>query len=132
MPSAASSVSLAVGGTLSGGTSTAFALSQRATGLPTIWSRSTAASGSLVGSETISYSYKLQNSNVVFNLQGRLPTVVVDSTTGLDVVAKTCAYDCKITVPRNASTSERTRAIDLAISHLFALRAGIVAGEAYF
>lgn len=132
MPSAASSVSLAVGGTLSGGTSTAFALSQRATGLPTIWSRSTAVSGSLVGSETISYSYKLQNSNMVISLQGRLPTVVVDSTTGLDVVAKTCAYDCKITVPRNASTAERTRTIDLAISHLFALRAGIVAGEAYF
>lgn len=132
MPSAASSVSLAVGGTLSGGTSTAFALSQRATGLPTIWSRSTAVSGSLVGSETISYSYKLRNSNMEISLQGRLPTVVVDSTTGLDVVAKTCAYDCKITIPRNASTTERTRAIDLAIGHLYALRAGIIAGEAYF
>lgn len=65
-------------------------------------------------------------------LAGRIPTVVVDSTTGLDVVAKTCAYDAKFSIPRNASTTERTRAIDVAIAHLYALRAGVVAGEAYF
>lgn len=132
MPSAASSLSLAVGGTLTGGTASNFALSQRSTGLPTIWSRSTAASGSLVGAETISYSYKLQGSNMSINLAGRVPTVVVDSTTGLDVVAKTCAYDAKFSIPRNASTTERTRVIDVAIAHLFALRSGIVAGESYF
>lgn len=132
MPSAASSLSLSVGGTLSGGTASTFALSQRSTGLPTIWARSTAASGSLVGAETISYSYKLQGSNMNVNLAGRVPTVVVDTTTGLDVVAKTCAYDAKFSIPRNASTAERTRVIDVAIAHLYALRAGIVAGESYF
>lgn len=132
MPSATSTVSLAVGGTLSGGTSTNYAISQRAAGLPTIWARSTAASGSLVGSETISYQYKLENNNMKIMLGGRVPTVVVDSTTGLDVVAKTCSYDAKFSIPRNASTTERTRAIDIAIAHLYALRAGIVAGEAYF
>lgn len=132
MPSAASSLSLSVGGTFSGGTASNFALSQRSTGLPTIWARSTAASGSLVGAETISYSYKLQGSNMNVNLAGRVPTVVVDTTTGLDVVAKTCAYDAKFSIPRNASTTERTRVIDVAIAHLYALRAGIVAGESYF
>lgn len=132
MPSAAATVALAVGGSLSGGTSTSFSLSQRAAGLPTIWSRSTAASGSMVGQETISYAYKLQSSNLIVTCAGRLPTVVVDSTTGMDVVSKTVAYDVKFSLPRNASLTERTRAIDVAVAHLFALRAGIVAGESYF
>lgn len=132
MPSAVSSVALAVGGTLSGGTSTTFALSQRATGLPTIWARSTAVSGSLVGMESISYAFKVTGANTVFTLGGRVPTVVVDSTTGMDVVSKTCAYDMIMKLPKVASTTERTRCIDVAIAHLYALRAGIVAGEAYF
>lgn len=132
MPSAASTVSLAVGGSLSGGTATVFNLTQRSTGLPTIWSRSTAASGSLVGSETISYAYKVQSSNLILSLQGRSPVVAIDATTGLDVVTKTMSYDVKLSVPRNASLIERTRVIDLAVSHLYALRAGVIAGEAYF
>lgn len=132
MPTASASVALLIGATQSGGTSTSFNLTQRSAGSPTIWSRNNAASGSQVGTETISYSYSVAKSNAIINLNGRLPTVVVDTTTGLDVVAKTCAYDIKLTVPKNASTAERTRLVQVLQAHVYALAQGVINGEAYF
>lgn len=133
MPSATSTLSLAVGATQSGGTANTFNLIQKQqTDKPVVWSKVIAASGSMIGQETIGYSVKNRQQGPNPVIEVRVPTVAVDTTTGMDIVKYTQTVSIDTRLDKRASLAERTRTIDLAIAALYALRSGLIAGEAYF